>query len=528
MPGSIFPTINPATTSGTQLATLLNDFRDIVVSGFQRTPTRPSGLLAGGYWIDTSNEASPDFYWSFKIFDGTNDIEVFKINLDTASVSINGSENLFILNRESDDAVGPIYRLKKSRISGGGQVLSGDIIGELQGMSETDTGADVVTTSVKSIATENHTVTNQGSALLIEGINAGSASRTEWVRFQNGRLGIGSQNPLSGLHVVNNNGLLVEQITDDSLPVVIKNTKKRTSGNGQLLANDILFDERVFGVDENGDEVLMASTSIEINDDILSTGQGGAVYILSLKKDGETSPEEIFRASALTGVTFESLVGLNKLELASVSQATAASIIALNASKAIVNFTGATETELAGILATSATKVVVLHNNSTANLIVKHDDVAALAANRILLPKNKNIKVLPKSSIELYYHQDGNWRVKSGSGAGGAEPVVTSLTVATNAQITLIDEPLQTWVLTGNSSGANTLNVLPFGSTAPVTDGTEITLVGASTGNYVVIQDQDAAKGVLLNGASFALTRGSVITLLWVSALDRYVEKSRS
>ena len=94
MPGSIFPNINPAVTSGNQLATLLNDFRDIVISGFSGN-SRPTGLLAGGYWVDTTNGGSPTFYWDVKLWTGTADVTVYRVNLATNTVSIAGANDLF-------------------------------------------------------------------------------------------------------------------------------------------------------------------------------------------------------------------------------------------------------------------------------------------------------------------------------------------------------------------------------------------------------------------------------------------------
>lgn len=86
MSQSVFSTINPATTSGTQLATLLNDFKNALMSGLSGT-SRPSQTTPGGTWIDTTNEGSPNFYWSYKIYDGTTDIEMFRINLATGKAS---------------------------------------------------------------------------------------------------------------------------------------------------------------------------------------------------------------------------------------------------------------------------------------------------------------------------------------------------------------------------------------------------------------------------------------------------------
>lgn len=527
MPGSIFPTINPATTSGTQLATLLNDFRDIVVSGFQRSPTRPPGLLAGGYWIDTSFEASPDFYWTFKIYDGTNDIEIFRINLDSASASFAGGENLFTLQRISDDANGPILRLRKNRISGGGAVLSGDGLGRTEWQSKDDAANEPFVATVRAIATENHTTTALGTALVIEATADGATTRAEVARFQNNRLGLGTTNPQARLHVFNGLGQLVEQVSDDDIGAQSKAVKKRIAGGGQVVANDIIEVKSFVGVDELGAEVTLAEIVTSTTETVDSTDGGAGLIQFFIKESGQPGLTEVFNAD---GQSLNVNTGFfaQAYTLGQSDEPTAASIVDLDANNAIVNFTGATATTLSGISSGSRSRVVVLHNNSSVDITVKHNDTLAAVNDRILLPKNKDVKVIPNSSIELFYSSDGNWRIKSGSGGGGAEPtVITDNTLTASDQITLPDEAIIT-VLVEGASSAVTLNTLPFGSTAPATNGTTVTLIGTSNTNTVALVENDAAKGVILNGSPIILTRFKSITLQYILELDRYIEISRS
>lgn len=85
---AIFNDINPASTSGTALAGILNSFKDSVASGFIGA-TRPTNLQAGGNWIDNSTVGTDDLI-KYKYFDGTDDILIFTVNVDTNAVSVAG------------------------------------------------------------------------------------------------------------------------------------------------------------------------------------------------------------------------------------------------------------------------------------------------------------------------------------------------------------------------------------------------------------------------------------------------------
>lgn len=76
-----FGIINPATTSGTDLAALLGNFRDALNSGHLGAG-RPPYAEAGMTWIEASGNI-----WKINIFDGTNDVELFQLNIDTNALS---------------------------------------------------------------------------------------------------------------------------------------------------------------------------------------------------------------------------------------------------------------------------------------------------------------------------------------------------------------------------------------------------------------------------------------------------------
>ena len=96
MSQNVFSTINPATTSGTQLATLLVDFKNALMSGLSGT-SRPSQLTQGGFWIDTTDIGSPNFLMKFKLYDGTADNLVFSVNISTGQIVLSGSADTYNL-----------------------------------------------------------------------------------------------------------------------------------------------------------------------------------------------------------------------------------------------------------------------------------------------------------------------------------------------------------------------------------------------------------------------------------------------
>lgn len=161
---AIFPNINPTTTSGSDLAALLNSFRDSVIAGFIGT-ARPAGLLKGGYWIDNSLEIS-DGIFKYYLFDGTSDVFQYSINKVTGRIVLPTVEAGMSIKQVSADAVGPIMELFKARIASSGKVLSGDQLGKYTFASTDDTGAKITdAASIEAVALEDHTTLLQGTQL---------------------------------------------------------------------------------------------------------------------------------------------------------------------------------------------------------------------------------------------------------------------------------------------------------------------------------------------------------------------------
>jgi hypothetical protein len=160
MPGTIFSNINPATTSGSQLASLLNSFRDIVISGFIGA-ARPAGLLKGGYWIDDSLEISQNILRMY-FFDGTADVLYLTVNKVTLEITLPNISSTATIKRTSNDSIGAALKLYKARITG--QVLTGDVIAQITASSTDNTPTEVIdAATIEAEALENHTNAAQGT-----------------------------------------------------------------------------------------------------------------------------------------------------------------------------------------------------------------------------------------------------------------------------------------------------------------------------------------------------------------------------
>ncbi len=108
-------------------------------------------------------------------------------------------------------------------------------------------------------------------------------------------------------------------------------------------------------------------------------------------------------------------------------------------------------------------------------------------------------------------------------------PSITSQTVTFGSTITIDTTTKnlnQTIIIQSNGGNSVTPNA-PFGSTAPVLDGTMIRLIGAHDSNTITLVSFDTAKGAVLNGNA-TLHKNSVLTLQYISTLDRYIEVSRN
>lgn len=103
----------------------------------------------------------------------------------------------------------------------------------------------------------------------------------------------------------------------------------------------------------------------------------------------------------------------------------------------------------------------------------------------------------------------------------------SSITASGTIAINTSELDLNQVIVVSGASAAVTLSTTPFGSTAPVGDGTIIRLIGGHWSNYVTVVNSNTAKGAILNGNA-TLFENAVLTLQYIASLDRYIEISRN
>jgi hypothetical protein len=295
MSQGIFSNIVPSTTSGNQLATLLNSFKDAVVSGFSGT-SRPSALQAAGYWIDTTNDPTS---WDFKIYTGTLDITVFTMNLTTGLASIANADTLFEIAKISEDSVGPILRFLKQRVSGGGQTKDGDTIAEIQLRGTRDDGVEVTQARIRAFSSNDVTSLQQGAYITFEVTTENGASVAEVMRVIDGRVAIGTTVPDNALHV-KGNGARVEKESDDAVGPKVYLEKKRIAGSGQTVTSDVIGTVEYVATDNTGAEVPSVQIEASVRENQTSGAQGSKLVIRNKKTGQSTFTDQITIAQEVT------------------------------------------------------------------------------------------------------------------------------------------------------------------------------------------------------------------------------------
>lgn len=416
MSQDVFSSINPSTTSGTQLAAILDDFKDAVMSGLSGT-SRPPQTTAGGYWVDTTNEGSPNFYWKFMLYTGSVDVEVFRINLSTGKASISGTDSTFEVSRTSADQVGALFTFLKSRVANNGQVLDGDEIGELRFSVKNDDGDTMVVATMRAIASDDATDAAAGAYLVWETTPDGTASAAEHMRLINGRLGIGTQAPETQLHVAGSLGIRSDYTADSANGAQLSLQKGRSSGDGSTQNNDVIGDFNFRTTDDATAKSTSARLRASATQAHTSTAQGTKLEVQTAETGTATPTTKITIGPDDVEANFPLKVNAQQLIIQDV--ATSATINQLSAAKTIVRFTGSTATSVRGLNSGHASKTVVLHNASSADVTIEHENTNASANDRITLPDSSPVTISANSSVELFYSPtDTRWKLKSGSGTG--------------------------------------------------------------------------------------------------------------
>lgn len=414
MSQSVWDTINPNTTSGTQLASLLDDFKNAVMSGLSGT-TRPSETQAGGGWIDTTNDPT---YWSYKVYDGTNDIEIFRINLSTLKASIPTTDAFFEISKTTADADGALLKFIKNRIANSGQVLDGDLVMDIQAVGRGDDASDPVVARIRVEALDNMTAAASGATIIFEATPSGSTTIQEIFRVVDGKMGVGTDAPDTTLDVEGSTGIQSKRIEDAVGPATITQKKKRATGFGATQSGDSIGKIAHQTTDDAGAASEVLSIETVATEAHTASAQGTSVSIKNTE-DGATTPTEAIKVTDKVEHVKPSLV--NALQVAIQDVASAAAITALSATKSIVRLTGTTATELQGIDATGDAKVITINNGSTADMTLKHEDAGATANDRLDLPEGGDLVIGPDQSVTMFYSSsDSKWKVKSSSVGGAA------------------------------------------------------------------------------------------------------------
>jgi len=274
MSQNIFSTINPATTSGTALATLLNNFKEAMVSGMSGT-ARPSELDAYGMWVDTVDEGSDLIY--LKMYDGTTDILMMTLNLATGAFSFPGSEDQFEISKTSDDTVGAILKFVKARATAPGQTLDGDIVGSLDFYGTTDASAETKVAEMYVEVSDNVTASAKGSRFIWRAVVDATATVTEFMRLVDKKLGVGVTTVLESIHAIGN--IRGENTEDSTSPAKLVLRKKRVTGVGQVLSGDSIASISLKSVDVAGTEFEGADLLCEATENQTASARGNKITI---------------------------------------------------------------------------------------------------------------------------------------------------------------------------------------------------------------------------------------------------------
>jgi len=115
------------------------------------------------------------------------------------------------------------------------------------------------------------------------------------------------------------------------------------------------------------------------------------------------------------GAVFSKAISTTKLDVAS-----GGTITALVSTHSFVRFTGASTTELQGVVGPSTAKRILVYNLSSGDLTLKHENAGATAVNRLITADGLDLVVAQYGAVELIYDtSQTRWLVISTAGTGG-------------------------------------------------------------------------------------------------------------
>lgn len=400
MSQNIYNFIDSSIVGGTELATILNDFKNAVVSGFCG-PTRPTNLQANGYWIDDSQKVSNNLLF-FKLYTGTADVTIFTINASTNTATIPGTDNAFEIVRISEDTVGAVLTTTKKRVTASGAVKNGDNVGLWEVKAVVSGGTTLTVGRIRYVANEDLTGSSAGGYWAFEGTTTGQATPAEWARMVAGRLGLGVTAPAAALHVRSTTGIKNERVDDSTTAAKDVLRKGRVSGGGQVLSGDEIGHRDFNSTDNAGTEFTGARIVATADENHTATNRGTKVAIQAVKKGTNTLADVVEFAEGKMD-TKGSTISMDGLEKKVQTFASVAESLALDAQKAFVEVTGTTAMVLKGISATSASKSFYLYNATNQNIIIANQAADATAANRIAVNGETSMTLQPGKSVEFVY-----------------------------------------------------------------------------------------------------------------------------
>lgn len=214
------------------------------------------------------------------------------------------------------------------------------------------------------------------------------------------------------------NGLFtIRKISADTSGAILNLVKNRVLNSGQVLAGDTIGELRLSGRTDTTTDPVVGYIRATAAENETSALRG---VTLSLVSSPIASGSLVEHMRLLTSLV-ETVVAhkINSKIINADSVATATNILATS-DKILSEFTGSTPTNINGIeVGAGETRLKIIHNRSTADLTIKHENVSALAAQRITLPAAEDLTIRPNGTIAFYYcDTDTRWKYLFGKPAG--------------------------------------------------------------------------------------------------------------
>ena len=215
----------------------------------------------------------------------------------------------------------------------------------------------------------------------------------------------------------------VSKISADASAAILALSKARVASLGQVLEDDYIGELQFKAKDDDGTNSVTARIYARAMEDHTDVAKGTEIVIEAIDPTTSALAEKIVINNKI-----QTLVALKHSALEHDSQdvATTATILNLSATKSLVNFTGSTATFVQGINSESLTKILVIHNGSSANVTLSHQNGTASAINRMKLPGGSNLVIEPDYTATMFYSTtESRWKLqaisKEGSGGGGSD-----------------------------------------------------------------------------------------------------------